>query len=299
MNRSAASLVRVIAVAVCWLSQIAHAPMSQADEARGGLSGQLLYSGLTDGVWQIWRLDLASDTRAQLTFSPGDKRHPSWLDNDSIGFCTSNQGCYRLSRLDGKERPLLQELWPMRDLVWSPVGGRVAFAKFRTDIIDNANLWVADVAGPTRKLITHEAGIQQHPAWSPDGKRIAFSGGHGYGTYELYIVDADGSGLRRLTTNTTHEFSPAWSPDGKQLAYSADASGDYEIWVIGADGSRPRQLTQSPGLDATPTWSPDGAHIAFASNRSGAMELWVMDADGNNARRVERSESGACDPAWR
>ena len=264
------------------------------------LQGRLLCSRLTDGTWQIWQRDLATDRRTQLTFSPGDKRYPSWVAGDHVAYATSNQACYVMALVPGAAaEPICEDLWPMRDVAWAPDGARVAFAKFRTDLIDSANLWVSDARGQHRQLLTQEVGIQYHPSWSPDGTRVAYSGGHGYRTYELYVVNADGTGRRQLTHNQSHEFLPAWSPDGTAIAYSSDAAGNYDIWVIPAVGGAAKRLTDSPGLDTRPVWSPDGTQIAFVTNRSGVLEVWVMTADGTNQRLLEHADGGVCDPAWR
>lgn len=267
-------------------------------EETASLTGQLLYSRLTDGTWQIWRKDLATDQRKQVTTSPEDKRYPSWVPEGGISYHTSNYGCYLVRGEAPRSEPLLPGLWPARDIAWSRDGSHVAFSKFRTDLVDSANLWVAEAGGRAQRMLTHEAGIQYNPAWSPDGRRIAYVGGQGYGTYEIYVVNVDGAERKQLMKNRSHEFLPAWSPDGLQIAFTSDASGDYEIWVIQSDGSMPRRLTQSPGLDTRPVWSPDGRRIAFTTSRSGTLEIWVMKADGTDPRPVETAEGGVCDPAW-
>ncbi len=270
-----------------------------AEGGKGGLSGTLLYSRLTNGTWQVWRKEFSTQQAEQLTFSAVDKRYPTRTPDGRIVFHTSNQASYIVEPGTSESAPLLETLWPMRDLVWSPDGARMAFSKIRTDLVDSANLWVADAKDRERVMLTQESGMQYQPAWSPDGRQLAYIGGHGYGTYEVYLINANGTDRRQLTTNHTHEFLPAWSPDGAAIAYSADATGDYEIWVISADGTGARQLTHAPGLDTRPAWSPDGRWIAFATNRTGTLEIWVMAADGSGQRPLIQAEGGACDPAWR
>jgi TolB protein len=270
-----------------------------AEDTDPPLEGILLYSRLTDGTWQLWQTDVMTGERRQLTSSPGDKRFPAMSLDGWIVYHTSNRTSYRRHRLDGPEEPFLSDLWPVRDLSWSPNGQYVAFSKFHTELIDSANLWIANRDGTHPRLITREAGLQYNAAWSPDGTHIAYAAGQGMATYELYVIQADGTGQRRLTTNQSNEFLPAWSPDGARIAYTSDASGDYEVWVAQADGSSAIPLTRSPGLDTAPTWSPDGRWIAFATNRSGELEIWVMSAEGSGQRLLERAEGGACDPSWR
>ena len=276
---------------LCAGSVLAESPLSPP------LAGTLLYSKITDGTWQIWRTNLTTNETTQVTFTPGDKRRPTFAPEGSVAFCTANQACF-VSRGKNEER-LLPDLWPLRDVAWSLDGGHMAFSKFRTDLVDSANLWLADGTGDHRRILTHEQGIQQHPAWSRDGQWLAYSSGNGRNTHELYVVRADGTDLRQLTKDQSHEFFPAWSPDGTRIAFSSDRSGEYEIWTMRADGSELTQLTQSAGLDTNPVWSPDGSHIAFATNRRGTLELWIMRADGTEPQVLEAAEGGICDPAWR
>ncbi len=288
-------MTALILFALC--SLLGLAPALEADVA-GERAGGLLSNRLTDGVWQIWQTDSAGGEPWQLTSDPVDKRYPTALSSGHVGYCTSNQQCFTLAPGEAPQ-PFLAEVWPMRDAAWSPDGAQVVFSKFRTDLIDSANLWLVNADGTARRTLTHAPGIQQNAAWSPDGRLIAYSGGQGYQTYEIYVVAVEGGDPRRLTENRSHEFLPAWSPDGARIAFVSDRTDDYEIWVMDADGGHPTQLTDSPGLDTRPAWSPDGARIAFATNRTGTMQVWIMNADGSEARPVIEVEGGAGDPAWR
>lgn len=279
---------------------IAGAGVARAEERPTGLAGTLLSSRLTEGTWQIWQTDLATGTGSQLTSTPGDKRHPAFGPGARVAYCTSNQACFVMGDPGaGEGRPVLADLSPIRDLAWSPDGLRMVFARLSSELVDSTNLWLADALGSGRRLLTREPGIQQHPAWSPDGTRIAYVAGKAYRSTELYVINADGSERRRLTTNHAHEALPAWSPDGTRIAVASEMTGDYEIWLVNADGADPRQLTSAPGLDTHPAWSPDGRSIAFTTNRSGALEIWVMRADGSGQRPLEQAEGGGCDPSWR
>ena len=286
-------------VGICLLALSAGVVLEAAEQQGSRLQGTLAYVRLTQGTWQVWQKDLATGAQKQITAISADKRVPTWTQDGQITYCTTNQSCFQIRPGEQGSEPLLSDLWPVRDVAWSPDGATLAFSRFRTDIVDSANIWVADASGENRRMLTQDSGIQQQPAWSPSGAQIAFSAGQGYGTYEIYVINADGSNRRRLTNNTTHDFLPAWSPDGTQIAWSSDATGDYEIWVMNADGGNARQLTNARGLDTRPCWSPDGRFIAFGTNRSGTLEIWVMNADGTNPQLLEKSAGGASDPAWR
>ena len=72
------------------------------------------------------------------------------------------------------------------------------------------------------------------PAWSPDGRRIAFQT---VIRSEIYVVGVDGTGLRRLTSNRARDSGPAWSPDGRRIAFSSTRDGNWEVYTMDADGA--------------------------------------------------------------
>ncbi|MDE2663035.1 MAG: hypothetical protein OXI39_08535 [Gemmatimonadota bacterium] len=135
--------------------------------------------------------------------------------------------------------------------------------------------------------LTDNNALDSNPAWSPDGRRVAFQSDRD-GNIEIYVMNADGSGQTRLTNNSASDGSPAWSPDGRRIAFQSDRDGNEEIYVMNADGSSQTNLTSDPALDSNPAWSPDGTRIAFSSDRApedflepNYPDVYVMNADGS------------------
>jgi TolB protein len=140
------------------------------------------------------------------------------------------------------------------------------------------------------------------PAWSPDGRWIAFESDTA-SFRDLYRMASDGSGLIRLTNNPEGNYEPAVSPDGASIAFVSSRDGDAEVYVMRADGGEPRRLTAFHTDDWGPRWSPDGRRIAFLSNRERSDRVFVIGADGTGLRKLDPAAAAdsmliEADPAW-
>ena len=155
--------------------------------------------------------------------------------------------------------------------------------------------------------VTTHAGLDMHPAMSPQGDAIAFVSDRN-GSFELYVRSLGGGSQEvPLTNDGRQNMHPAWSPDGRFLAYHSNQRGG--IWVIPSRGGTPRQLSST---GARPAWSPDGAIIAYQSDEFGDIApngysaqvgstIWLVNADGTHARELTKGTSpagGHSAPAW-
>jgi Tol biopolymer transport system component len=149
-------------------------------------------------------------------------------------------------------------------------------------------------------------GDVQTPAWSPDGRKLAFVSERD-GNAEIYVVNADGGEQENLTRQPANDSHPRWSPDGRKLAFVSRRDGNSEIYVMNADGSGLRKLTRTPSDELDPAWSPDGRAIAFVREKcvpsrtcATAYEkyLYVVNADGSGLRRLTTNKKHAFYPSW-
>ena len=158
-------------------------------------------------------------------------------------------------------------------------------------------IYIADFDGANAKQITQNQSINISPAWTPDGKRIAFTS-YLKRNPDLYLVDVDGRNLQRFSRYPGLNASPSWSPDGKKIALMMGMEGKSEIYLIDTNGDNPKKLTKGYGNEASPTWSPDGERIAFVSDRSGSPQIYTMARDGSNVRRLTFEGSYNTNPSW-
>lgn len=130
------------------------------------------------------------------------------------------------------------------------------------------------------------------PAWSPDGRRIAFvrrrEGAPDWTAGDVYVIDADGSNERRIISSAD---APAWAPDSRRLAFSAYRDGQGGIYIVSVDddGKPPLRVGFDRGFNGWPAWSPDGSKIAFVSDWTAfdfALEIFVVDADGSHVEQL-------------
>jgi TolB protein len=146
-------------------------------------------------------------------------------------------------------------------------------------------LTIADADGEGTQAALSSAQPIISPAWSPDGRQLAyvsFEGG------KAVVVTQDVStGRRRVVAGFKGTNSaPAWSPDGKQLVVTLSREGGSQLYVISAEGDGLRRLTQSAAIDTEATWSPDGASIYFVSDRGGSPQIYRVPSQGGSAQRV-------------
>jgi TolB protein len=114
-----------------------------------------------------------------------------------------------------------------------------------------------------RRLTTSPPGRNTgNPAWSPDGRQIAFNSNRDGqpGDIYIYVMAADGSAVRQLIHNLKPDGHPRWSPDGRQIVFHSNGNGvkgtasEVELYVINADGADIRRLTDNDFYDGFPDW---------------------------------------------
>ncbi len=148
----------------------------------------------------------------------------------------------------------------------------IAFSSDRDNLGGNRDIFVMMSDGShVRNLTADPTSDDYTPAWSPDGRRIAFASVRNR-NMDIYAMDAGGENLLGLTRDTMTDTGPSWSPDGWKIAFTTSRDGISEIYVMDADGRNPTNLTQHRASDVKLAWSP--AQLAV-SPKARLLTLWT------------------------
>lgn len=136
------------------------------------------------------------------------------------------------------------------------------------------------------------------PAWSPNGKRLAFVQPSVRGAADIFIMPVGHGQPRPLTRASGVNAEPAWSPSGQQIAFTSDRTGVRQIYIMAIDGTSVRQMTQAGTANTSPAWSPDGKMLAYVSEADGHPGLFVLLLAEGKAYRVTLGGVDPEAPSW-
>ena len=229
-----------------------------------------------EGKTQIWLLDRRGGEAFALTDVQGELSGFRWAPDSRRMVLVMTPGAAATAKAPSEDlsTPWFKEAPPIvinrPDFKFDEVGYR--------DANDYTRLYLLDVPGGKIEPLAHsDAADMASPAWSPDGKTIAYASNHGddpeaTGMTDILLIDAAaGASPRKLvSTYTPDEARLSWSPDGKQLAYLNGspprfyAYGQDRLAVISVDGGKPRQLAESLDRNViAPEFTADGTAITF------------------------------------
>ncbi|WP_354698464.1 Tol-Pal system protein TolB [Paraconexibacter sp. AEG42_29] len=314
-------MIRSLAIRCCALGLAATGAACAAAPAHAafpGANGAIVFSGTQDGDSDIYALPLDGSPPRNITNTTLREQQPSVSpDGTRVAYKTAvtsprdeeswtsgfdGTGARRVTDTTGALRFSTQP-------GWSPDGTRLLVRSNRD--AGNYDVWsVRATDGGDPVQLTADAADDRYPAYSPDGRRVAFRSDRA-GDPDIWVMNADGSSPVNLTAGTGRwESAPAWSPDGTRIAFErvsvpgdpdvdpAAAAAD-EIWTMAADGSGQRRLTDNAFHDEGPAWSPDGTQIVFTSGREEPKgDIWLMDSDGARQRLLYGSPAVEESPDW-
>jgi Tol biopolymer transport system component len=268
--------------------------------------GQFVYfSSTRGGTMNLWRMRVDETTGEPLASPESIVTPSSWSDGITfsrdgslLAYATlERRTTVLLGQVDpdrgvvvGSLKPVLAGSSPVRDQAVSPDGKRIAY----TNIGPQEDLHLIGVDGRGHLQLTDDAYRDRGPAWSPDGRTLAFYSDRS-GSYEIWLIGADGTRLRPVTAGSPNGmWYPTWSPDGRRIA-SQEATRLFILDATATKPAPPLQIFEEPRYWAT-SWGPDGdtlAGYAMPEAPGRTARLRLMSATSGTTRTLDLDGASA------
>jgi len=172
-------------------------------------------------------------------------------------------------------------------------GSKIAFVSNGSG---NKEIYTCAFDGYNAQQMTRNRSINLSPAWSSDGRYLAYT------SYKKKKPDIFIKNLAEMQETSINKkglnITPAWVPGKFELAATLSFAGDQEIYLLTGSGKVIKRLTNIRGIDVSPTWSPDGKKFAFVSNRAGSPQVYVQDITSGKVRRLTFEGNYNTQPSW-
>ena len=176
---------------------------------------------------------------------------------------------------------------------WGVFNSRLTFV---STVNGNKEVFISDFDGYNPRQVTRHKSISLSPAWSSDGKWLAYVS-YAKGKPDIYIKHLE-QNRGTIVSREGMNISPAWMPGQAKLAAALSFSGNQQIYLLTRNGEIIKKVTSSWGINVSPRFSPDGRKLAFVSNRSGTPQIYIKDLDTQDVRRVTFQGRYNTSPAW-
>jgi Tol biopolymer transport system component/DNA-binding winged helix-turn-helix (wHTH) protein len=230
----------------------------------------------------------------RLTTSPAPDSNPVWSpDGLHIAFMREGEasGIYLIPALGGAERKL-SEAWPYRPrskqgLSFSPDGKFLALVD-KTAAAEPFGIFLLAVeTGERHRLTSPPDGSvgDESPAFSPDGKTLAFARSISIAASDIYLVPVDGSALKQLTFDRVHTHGLTWTANGREILFSSirGSNSQEELWRIPATGGAPERVEGGGGRHNDPAIPRQGRQLAY-TRVSLDSNIWRLELPGSKER---------------
>lgn len=248
------------------------------------------------GAQHIYIKSITAETSAPITSGPGDDFSPTWSpDGNRIAYLSSSTEGFGIYLVDVHTRasrkvfvPQSASQWEQGALTWSPDGESLAFPDHAGSNPSSSIVLLNLKTLQSQVLTTPPDGWEGDltPAFSPDGKRIAFSRASETAVRDLYWIAATGGPVHQITHDSAGIDSLAWFPDGKSVVFSSNRGGKSALWRVFLHGGIPSRMPIGTEDAAQPTLSRTGNILRVAYTQGSA--IWSIISVTRGAEGVSR-----------
>jgi Tol biopolymer transport system component len=226
-------------------------------------------------------------TGSQLRLTSGYDAAPAWSpEGRYVAFIRwgKEKGIYRIPALRGPERKLTNRAG---NFTWSPDGKTLAIADSGSPSEALSIFLISIETSEERRLTTPEPASvgDTYPAYSPDGRTIAFIRSRNSLVSDIYLVPAGGGSPRRLTFDDLYLFSNLdWTADGQEIVFSSYRGGIYSLWRVEVSGGQPRRVIGAGEYAVSPSVSRRGHRLAYVYQK-GDVNIWRAPGPSSKAKK--------------
>lgn len=168
-----------------------------------------------------------------------------------------------------------------------------------SDKTGKTEIYTSDMLFQNVKMLTNDKSDSMLPHWSPDGKKILYTGYFRTKLMDLYEINLDNYSRRVFASYRGSNTCGTFSPDGRKVALILTTSGNAEIWICDSNGKNLKRITKTPSVEASVSWSPDGRELVFTCDALGYPQIYKMSSSGGSMSRVLTNISRYCsEPRW-
>jgi Tol biopolymer transport system component len=233
---------------------------------------------------------IGAGTPLRLTTAPAEDISPAWSpDGRYLAFLrrsASENGIFIVPALGGAERKLgrtepnlSRQAWPQCRLSWSSDGKFLAVADQESPQ-ERHSIFLLSVEDGGKQRLTSSPESDYFPAFSPDGKTLAFIRSSGFSSEDIYLISMHGGNLRRLTSDERRIHSLAWTADSREIVFSSNRGGGFSLWRVAVSGGTPERVAVTGQNAYSPAISRQGNRLVY--------NLSFLDS---NIWRIDRSSA--------
>ncbi len=256
------------------------------------------WNGEAADDWDVYVQEIGAHGPKRLTDDPADDGSPAWSpDGRHVAFIRrSDSTCamYVVPVLGGASRRIGScRDTNYADLEWSPDGRLLAFNDAVGADRAHSIMLMSPETGDVHRLTYPPESIwgDFDPAFSPDGRRVAFARALSEGLQELYVVGVDGGAASRLLSEGRNLYGITWSADGEEVIFSSNLNGTYDLWGVPATGGRPRLILSDQQHLVNPSTRGHNGRLVY--------ELRSYDVDIRRYDVLGRKHAGAVSASTR